>query len=139
MAGQRQRQRRSGAVAVEFALVAPLLFMVLFSCFEFARVSMLRHTAAVAACEAARKVVVPGATAQEAVDEANFLLGTIRANAAVVTVTPPVIDFETESVTVTVELPMDENGLLTPVFAGDSSIRCSSTHRTERYRSVSDP
>jgi hypothetical protein len=138
MAGQRQRQRRRGAAAVEFALVAPLLFMVLLSCVEFARLSMLRHTAAIAACEAARKVIVPGANAQEAIDEARFLLGTVHASGAIVSVDPPVIDFETESVTVTVEVPLGENGFLTPMFTGGSSIRCSSTHQTERYRSVSD-
>jgi hypothetical protein len=79
---------------------------------------------------------VPGAVAQEAVDEANFLLSTVHANGATVTVTPAVVDFDTKSVTVTVDIPFDGNGYLAPLFAGGQVIRCSSTHQTERYRSV---
>ena len=38
------RQRRCGAVLVEFAVCAPIIFVVIFASFEFCRVNMIRHT-----------------------------------------------------------------------------------------------
>jgi Flp pilus assembly protein TadG len=122
---------------VEFALVAPVFFLIVLACFEFARLSMLRNTAAIAACDAARRIVVPGATAEEAIDEASLLLSTVHARGATITVTPAVVDFDTKSVTVVIDIPYGRNGFLLPTFAGDKSVRCSSTQQTERYRAVS--
>jgi Flp pilus assembly protein TadG len=49
-----------GAVAVEFALTAPILFLFLFTSLEFSRYIMIQQTANNAAYEAARQCILPG-------------------------------------------------------------------------------
>lgn len=123
---------RRGAAAVEFALCAPIFFLFVFALFEFTWTNVLRHTADNAAYEAARRVMVPGATAAEATAEANRILGVIGARGASVTITPTVIQPETRSVTVQVAIPMNRNALISPRFMRDRTLTSSSTLRTER-------
>jgi len=123
---------RTGATAVEFAIVAPLFFLILFAMFEFSRANVLRHTADNAAYEASRKAIVPGATADQAIAEANRLLTAVGARGASVSVNPPVLGIDTRSVTVTVEVPMDQNALVLPRFTSSMVLRAESTLRTER-------
>ena len=123
---------RTGATAVEFAIVAPLFFLILFAMFEFSRANVLRHTADNAAYEASRKAIVPGATADQAIAEANRLMSAIGARGTNVTVNPPVLGLDTRSVTVTVEVPMDQNALVLPKFTRSMVLRSQSTLRTER-------
>lgn len=54
--------RRSGAAAVEFAFVAPLLVLLVFGMIEFGRMIMVQQILVNAAREGARKAVLPGAT-----------------------------------------------------------------------------
>ena len=72
--GPTMRHRRRGVTTVEFALVLPILFTFFIGMIEFTRLSNLRHAADNAAYEAARCVVVPGATTAEAVAWGNDLL-----------------------------------------------------------------
>ena len=61
--GTRRRQRgRPGAAAVEFALVAPLLVMLVLGMIEFGRMMMVEQILTNAAREGARKAVLPGVT-----------------------------------------------------------------------------
>ena len=53
----RRRERRGGA-AVEFAVVAPMVFLVLFAIFEYGRYFMVRHLMDSAAREGVRYAVV---------------------------------------------------------------------------------
>lgn len=53
------RQDRRGASLVEFSLVAPLLFMMIFSIFEFSRILMVQNTVADGARHAAREASLP--------------------------------------------------------------------------------
>ena len=55
--------RRTGATAVEFAIVAPIFYTLVIASLEFGRLNIIRHTADQAAYEAARFAMVPGATA----------------------------------------------------------------------------
>jgi Flp pilus assembly protein TadG len=123
---------RRGAAAVEFALCAPVFFLFVFALFEFTWTNVLRHTADNAAYEAARRVMVPGATAAEATAEANRILRIIGARGAAVTITPTAITPDTRSVTVQVAIPMNRNGLISPRFMRDRTLTSSSTLRTER-------
>lgn len=64
--------RRRGAAAVEFALVAPLLVVLVFGMIEFGRMFMAEQVLTNAAREGARKAVLPGATdaqAQTTIDD----------------------------------------------------------------------
>jgi Flp pilus assembly protein TadG len=58
-------QERRGAAVVEFAIIVPLLFMLVFGIIEFGRMMMVQQVATNAAREGARKAVLHGMTASE--------------------------------------------------------------------------
>ncbi len=123
---------RQGATIVEFAIVAPVFLLIILALFEFAWINVVRHTADNAAYEAARTVMVPGATSAEGIAEATQLLSAVGARNANVTVIPNVITTNTTHVTVQVEVPMDSNALLLPRFTSGLELRSQATLRTER-------
>jgi Flp pilus assembly protein TadG len=127
-----KRRDRSGAAAVEFALTAPIFFVFLLSAFEFGWMNVIRHTADNAAYEAARTIIVPGATATEARNKATSLLKIVGARGATITVTPANVTKDTEEVKVAIDVPMKKNGLIVPRFTKKSTIHSESTLRTER-------
>ena len=129
---RRVRACRKGATAVEFALTAPVFFLFLLAAFEFGWLNVIRHTADNAAYEAARTAMVPGATAAEARAKADGLLNIVGARGARVTVTPPVLKTDTDQVTVAIDIPMSRNGIIVPRFSSRTTLRSSSTLRTER-------
>lgn len=102
--------------------------------FEFTRLNVLRHTADNAAYEAARTAMVPGATAGEAIAEANRVLSIIGARSVTVTVTPSVITTDTDAVTVAIDIPLDQNGWVAPKFTAGDTLHSESTLRTERVQ-----
>ncbi len=77
----RQRRAKRGAVAVEFAIAAPVFFLFLLASFEFGWLNVLRHTADNAAYEGARAAMVPGATAADATAKVNSILKIVGAQA----------------------------------------------------------
>lgn len=123
---------RRGATTVEFAIIAPVFFLLLLTSFEFSRLNVIRHTADNAAYEAARIGMVPGATATEAVNEANRILNIAGTNGARVTVNPATLTPNTRQITVTVDVPMDQNGWITPKFTSGRTMRSESTLKAER-------
>ena len=129
---RRGERRRTGAAVVEFAIVAPIFFVFVIGAFEFGRLNVIRHTADNAAYEAARHAIVPGATSAEAVAKANSILNIVGTRGARVTVNPTTLGPDVDTVTVTVEVPMDQNGLITPRFTSTTTIRSTSTLSTER-------
>lgn len=124
--------RRQGAVLVEFALVAPVFFLVILAMFEFSWLNVVRHTADNAAYEAARIAMVPGATSQEAIDEANRILRIVGTRSARVSVDPPVLGPATRQVRVSVDVPLERNSLVAPKFLRGRNLHSESTLRTER-------
>ena len=123
---------RSGAVAVEFAIVAPIFFLFLLAAFEFGWLNVVRHTAENAAYEAARTVMVPGASAAEATAKATSILNVVGARGAKIKITPSNITNSTTEVTVSIDIPMKSNGLITPRFTGKTTMHSVSTLKTER-------
>lgn len=100
-----RRLRRRGATAVEFALVAPIVFLLFFGAIEIARLSFLHHTAENAAYEAARKAIVAGGTEQNARAEATRLLEAVQAGNNV----EVDVDEEVDRVAVEVRVPVADN------------------------------
>ena len=98
------------------ALVAPFLFTLFFASLEFSRANVLRHAIQTAAYEGARAGIVPGATADNVQSEAATVLAAIGAVNVTVTVDPEVIQPNTTEVTVTVTIPLDDNGWVVPKF-----------------------
>lgn len=112
-------RKRRGAAMVEFAIVAPILFLFFFAAFEFCRANMIRHTADNAVYEGARMGILPGSTAAEAQQEARRLLNTLGLQNFDVQVTPSVLQDDTEQITVRAEVPLDGNSFLpTQYFTG---------------------
>jgi Flp pilus assembly protein TadG len=132
LGSNRRRDARTGAVAVEFAITAPIFFLFLLAAFEFGWLNVMRHTADNAAYEAARTAIVPGATAAEAMAKATSLLNVVGARGATINITPSTITNSTTAVTVAVDLPMSRNGLITPRFTGKTVLHSEATLRTER-------
>ncbi len=129
-----RRADRRGATLVEFAIVAPLFFLVVLTMFEFTRLIVLRHTADNAAYEAARAAMVPGSNAASAKRKARQLLNIVGAQGAKIRVAPAKITKDTEEVTVTVSVPLNRNGWVAPKFTKGKTFTASSTMRTERVR-----
>ncbi|MCC9605947.1 pilus assembly protein [Blastopirellula sp. JC732] len=125
--------QRTGAAMIEFAFAGPILFMFILACVEFGRLTMIRHTADNAAYEAARYAMVPGATAQEAIERATNLLATVGARNVEVGVDPEILLPETEVITVTVRVPIAGNSWIAPKYFEDYAIEASSHLATERY------
>ena len=131
-ANKRVSRSRRGAVAVEFAITAPIFFLFLLASFEFGWLNVVRHTADNAAYEAARNVMVPGASAAEATAKATSILNAVGARGAKISITPSAITNATTEVTVAIDVPMKSNGLITPRFTGKTTLHSESTLKTER-------
>lgn len=129
-------RRMRGAAVIEFAAVAPLFFLVCLASVEFGRINIIRNTVDNAAYSAARVAVVPGATAQEAVDEARAILRAIGVTNASIVVTPSTLDDATTEVTVHVVAPLAGNAWLAPRFASGIDIASSATMLTERSPAI---
>jgi Flp pilus assembly protein TadG len=129
---QRVRARRGTAV-VEFAFAAPVLFLTIFTSIEFARVHMIRHTVGNAAYEAARRGIVPGVTASDVRDEANLLLSSASIANATVTVTPSTIQPTTPEISVSISVPLNDNGWIAPLFFGGKTVAATTTLSREEY------
>ena len=137
---RKKRQRREGATSVEFALVAPVFFLLVFICVEFIRLNMIRNLTNDAAYFAARTSMVPGATVEEATAEAERVLGFMFTQGAEITINDGgVLDRDAREVTVEINVPMDENSFLVPRFTSQVEFNSRVTMRTERYDGFFDP
>ncbi len=125
--GGRRRDRRRGAVTVEFALAAPILFVLFFAAFEFARVNMVRHTMDIAAYEGARRGILPGATAEQVRNRTATVLDTTGVRNANVRAR-----VRTEEITVDIDVPLSSNLWLGYYFSPSDSLQKSYSLRRER-------
>ncbi len=120
---------------MEFALVAPVLFLIIFASIEISRMYLLQNIAQDAAYDAARYAMVEGATTQDAVDKANESLSLFAAQGATVVVNNGSgIDNNSATISVRVTIPMKDNAFfLTPFYQG-RNIETEMTIKRERYK-----
>jgi len=123
---------RKGATAVEAAFIIPVVFLFVFGGVEVVRVNVVRHTARNAAYEATRTAIVPGASAQDAIDAANEILAICGIRGATVTIEPTTIVEDTQFVTTRIEVPMSSNSWGVGIFARNATLNYATTLRTER-------
>jgi len=118
---------RTGAITVEFALVAPIVLALFLGSVEITRLNFLRHTASNAAYEGARASILPGSNDDDGIAEAIELLNSVGAgNGAVVNlVSTP------ESVQVTVTIPVAQNSWGLGRFTHNLNLVQSCTLRRE--------
>lgn len=117
---------------VEFAITVPILFLLVFASVEFCRANVIRHTADNAAYEAARRGVVPGATADAVRKLAKSVMQAVSANTVTVNVTPEIITNDSPEITVTVIVPLDANGWIAPAFFEGKTLVRSCTITREK-------
>jgi len=142
---------RQGVTAVEFACIAPVFLWVIFTCFEFARLSTMRNIAQNAAYEASRYVMAEGAKVSDGIGRAQQILARVGTQGAIVTINgsngvpgpngtvPNEITFQTESVSCRIEIPLAPNTLVFPAsLLGNKIVVSGSSLRTERYRGFYD-
>jgi len=119
---------------VEFAVVAPLFFLMVFGMIEFGRMIMVQQVITNASREGARMAVLDGATTA-AVEAAvqTYLQGATIQNAQVsVNPNPPSSAGYGEPVSVTVSISFDQvSWLPSPMFLGGQSLSASSVMRRE--------
>jgi len=133
-----RRRRRNGATTVEFAMVAPILFLFFFASLEFTRANMIRNTAENAAYEGAREAILVGGTSARAIARTNEVLSVIGVFNAEVTVTPETITSETREVTVDISIPLNSNGYGVSRFFTDFDLTVSSTYQRESASNIDD-
>jgi Flp pilus assembly protein TadG len=122
-----RRHCRRGAVTVEFALAAPVLFLLFVGAYEFARVNMVRHTMDVAAYEGARRGILPGATATHVESRTATVLRTT--GVAQAQVQAAVSD---DLVSVDIDVPLGANSWFARYLSPSGSLKNSYTLRRER-------
>lgn len=92
---------RRGVLTVEFAIVAPLVFLLFLGGLELAALNFARQTAGNASYEAARKLIIPGGTVAQAQAEGLRQMNIVGLGAGV-TVT---VSQTNTSATATVSVP----------------------------------
>jgi Flp pilus assembly protein TadG len=125
---RKNQKNRAGSVTVEFAMVAPIFFVILFGSIEFARVHMIQSAVENACFEGARRGIVPGATSAICKSYTEALLDMAKVKNHTVTVTPASINAATQEITITTVVPLTaENGFGISGFFQDKAMSKSIT------------
>lgn len=128
------RKERRGAALVEFAIVSPILFLLVFGMIEYGRMVMVQQIITNAAREGARLGVLDGTTTGDVQTAVTDYLSGASVSGADVTVDPSPPDSAGfgEPVTVTVSVPFNQvSWLPTPLFIGGKTLQSSTVMRRE--------
>ena len=128
------RRNRRGAAAVEFAVVAPVFFLLVFGMIEFGRMVMVQQVITNGSREGARIAVLDGTDTGEVTTAVDTYLSNAAVTGATVTVSPdpPNSAGYGEPVTVTVSIPFDQvSWLPSPMFLGGSTMTATTVMRRE--------
>jgi len=132
----RDRKKRRGAAAVEFAIVAPVFLVLVFGLIEFGRLVMVQQVITNAAREGARSGILDGATTSNVQTVVNNYLATAAISGATVTVTPspPSSAGFGQPVTVDVTVDFDDvSWMPSPFFLKDATLTSTTAMRREAY------
>ena len=130
----RNKQRRNGGAVVEFAIVAPLLILLVFGLIEYARIEMVLQTMNSAAQEACRAGVVPGSTSADVSAAASDSLKGGLVSSFNVSVAPAEVATlkAGDTFSVTVQVPIDKiSWLPSPIVARGKQLKAQCTMRRE--------
>lgn len=128
------RKKRLGVAAVEFAVVAPLFFLLLLGMIEIGRMVMVQQVITNASREGARIAILDGTTTTDVMNAVETYLSSGGVRNATVTITPdpPSQAGYDEPVTVTVRVPFSQvSWLPTPMFLGGVELAAVTTMRRE--------
>ncbi|MEO0529036.1 MAG: TadE/TadG family type IV pilus assembly protein [Planctomycetota bacterium] len=127
-------RRRRGVAAVEFAVVAPIFFLVVLGIIEFGRMVMVQQVITNAAREGARIAVLDSATTGRVTTRVNDYLSAANLGGATVLVTPnpPTSAGFDEPVTVEVRVPFSAvSALSRPFMSAATTLSAQSVMRRE--------
>ncbi|WP_425617433.1 TadE/TadG family type IV pilus assembly protein [Anatilimnocola sp. NA78] len=130
------RKQRRGAAAVEFAVVAPVFFLLVFGMIEYGRMVMVQQIVTNAAREGARVAVLDGSTTTAVQTAARNAMAsgsiTITADKVTVSPNPPSNAKFGDPVSVTVTVPFNQvSWLPSPMYLGGKSMTATTTMRRE--------
>lgn len=128
------RRNRRGATAVEFAVVAPVFFLLVFGMIEYGRMVMVQQVITNASREGCRRAVLDGATAQDVNDSVNNYLTSAGIKDATITITPnpPSNAGFGQPVSVVVSIAFNKvSWLPSPMFLGGSTMKATTVMRRE--------
>lgn len=129
-----QQSWRRGAAAVEFALVAPIFFVLVFGMIEYGRMVMVQQILTNASREGARIGVLDGTTTAQVTTAVTTYLTGASVTGATVTVTPnpPSSAAYGTPVNVTVTVPFKNvSWLPSPLFLGTQTLKSVAIMRRE--------
>jgi hypothetical protein len=119
---------------VEFAIVAPIFFLLVLGMIEYGRMVMVQQVITNASREGARRAVLDGATTSDVTNTVTTYLSNASIEGATVTITPnPPGDAEFgEPVTVLVQVDFDQvSWLPSPMYLGDATMSATTVMRRE--------
>jgi Flp pilus assembly protein TadG len=128
------RKFRLGAATVEFAVVVPVFFILVFGMIEFGRMVMVQQVITNASREGARQAVLDGATTAEVTTAVNSYLSSGSISGATVTVTPnpPTNAAFGDPVSVSVSIAFSQvSWLPSPMFLGGRTLTATTVMRRE--------
>jgi hypothetical protein len=127
-------RKRRGAAAVELAVTAPLLFMMVFGMIETGRAMMVQHLLTNAARDGARSATLDGATATSVEDQVETYLAGSSVAGATATVSPNPLSLAQigDAISVTASIPFNSvNWVGSGFFFGDVNLSATVTMRCE--------
>ena len=128
-------RRRKGAAVVEFAIVAPFLFLIIFGIIEFGRLFMVQQILTNASREGARRAILESSTEAEVKTLVNDYLTSTSVSGATVTVTPTNLGSlgMGDAVTVSISVPYEDvSWVSSPWLLGGRTLSAQSIMRAER-------
>ena len=132
---QRIENARTGASAVEFALVAPIFILLVFGIIEFGRGMMVQQMITNASREGAREAALPDSTVASVTEKVVSFLAdsSINVSSSDVTVSPdPEAVLDNEQITVTVEIPFNQVSWINGSYLDGLTLNASTKMRSER-------
>lgn len=129
-----RHSNRTGATTIEFAVVVPIFFLVVYFFIETWRFQQFQQAVDQATLEASRAAILPGATVQDATTAGRTILDVVGATSAQITITPNPILATTDEVTVSTQLSNADVGLFYRYFAPTHLFSSSLTLPTESSR-----
>lgn len=134
---RRWRGRRRGAAAVEFAVVAPILFLLTLATVEFGRAMLVQQVMTNASRAGAREASLPNATESSVITATTDYTETagIDSTTVMVTISPDPASAGTgEAITVTASVNYDDvTWLPSAWFLGGVNLSASSVMRKEGF------
>ena len=130
------RKKRSGTAAVEFALVAPVFFLLVIGIVEYGRMVMVQQVIVNASREGARQAVLEGATATEVIETvvSYGMEGAVTIHAADVILAPANLeeaDFG-DPIQITITIPFDQvSWLPAPMYLAGKNLVATTAMRRE--------